>query len=150
MLLSSAKSLTLSTYRPTPTTISFTVSTRAPIRSVTARVAFYASVILRLILGILIVSIFSAKWRAGYPVQDGSRDQGAHDSILANTLSVLVSKVEWMYLLPGGIVGLWAAVRRGYVGMWDFQSRAFDMLDRSASNVPNPSARATHTWPVSV
>ncbi|OCK77933.1 hypothetical protein K432DRAFT_104648 [Lepidopterella palustris CBS 459.81] len=117
--LMSPRKQILTTIRPTPSTISFTVSTRPVPHTLTSHLLFYFSILLRLSLGIAAIALLWAKWRIEFPVGEPT---GARVSLAAwifgSSAGHLVTRgadtVGWRWLAPAVVGVLWAVVRRGY------------------------------------
>jgi phosphatidylinositol glycan class H protein len=101
--------------RPTPSTISFTVSTRPAPSSLTAWLGYYIGLLLRLVLCIAVLSLLWTKWRVS---------QGLGTDVLLwvfggpLTLTILksVGSVAWVYVAPGALIVLLLILRRGHTG----------------------------------
>jgi phosphatidylinositol N-acetylglucosaminyltransferase subunit H len=114
-------------YRPTPTTVSFTVSTRSPHSTYTAQAFHYTVLALRAIVCILILALLYVKWTieategtkygieavSSYAEKVENGKNTGHDTILW-VLQWAAQQMSWRYLLPMSGLGLWVAVRRGY------------------------------------
>lgn len=109
----------LLTHRPTPTTASYTVSTRAPLNTLSSRLLFQLSLALRILVATCILVLSWAKWRATYPDQV-ARWLGVEDLVLGSAMGKAVLKfadglkVGWF--VPVAMVGLWVCSWRGYTG----------------------------------
>ncbi|KAF1813465.1 hypothetical protein P152DRAFT_320665 [Eremomyces bilateralis CBS 781.70] len=96
---------------PTETTVQFTVSTRRRGQGFASHVFAYIKVAVRILLGASISLLLFVKW---------SHDRNTIPRWLSRFTALeagigLVEQMEWMYLIPISIVGLWLAVRKGYV-----------------------------------
>ncbi|KAF2427288.1 hypothetical protein EJ08DRAFT_671737 [Tothia fuscella] len=101
--------------RPTPTTISFTVSTRAPLETISARVLHYLSLALRVVIASAILFLLWTKWELLYPsVEGGGVPKWLVSSWPGKIATLMAKGVMTRYLVPlaGGV--LWLCARRGY------------------------------------
>ncbi|KAF2458726.1 GPI-GlcNAc transferase complex, PIG-H component-domain-containing protein [Lineolata rhizophorae] len=131
MIYPSTQAPTLHHYRPTNTTVSFTVSTRRPATTLTARLLSYAQVAARVLIGSLILLLFRAKWK-----QHVAR--GNHltysDWTLTSAAYWIATRAEWRWLAPVGLLGLWLVVRRGYTEESLLVLRGLGIQTSSSSN----------------
>lgn len=106
---------TLTTFQPTPSTISFSVSTRPVPKTLPALLRFYVSVLVRIIAGIAALTALWTKWRI-----DNSKETVMLGQLLGYAVETwlvqIVQATQWRYLAPGALATLWAVVRRGYTG----------------------------------
>ncbi|KAF2475530.1 uncharacterized protein BDR25DRAFT_340250 [Lindgomyces ingoldianus] len=111
--LTSPPSQTLTTLQPTPSTISFTVSTRPVPKTLLALFTYYLSILVRILAGTLALITLWAKWRAS---------SGKHTVLLSMFLGrvaeawivKLVETLPWRYLAPVALTVIWRVGRRGY------------------------------------
>lgn len=113
----------LSILRPSPTTISFTVSTRSPHQCLAFQTLHYLLLLLRLILFASTMTILAAKYVDSAP------------SYL-ETLSVRVAPISWLYILPAAFATLFVVFRRFHTG-----------IPPSSLHVPSPSPQSPTTTP---
>ena len=105
----------LLTLQPTPSTVSFTVSTRPVPSTVAATLRCYVGLLARLVLGLSTLFAVWVRWRI-------SRGQDANMLLWAlggpQTLSLLktLGGIGWQYIGPGACVVLVLVLRRGYTG----------------------------------
>ncbi|KAF2084264.1 phosphatidylinositol N-acetylglucosaminyltransferase [Saccharata proteae CBS 121410] len=102
--------------RPTPATVSFTVTTRRPTHSLAAKSLLYFTRVIRIGLGVLILALFWAKWRSIVPPVD-SPERLEHrllESRVGIAAAWMAEGIDKLWLLGGGLMGLWAVLRRGY------------------------------------
>ncbi|OCL05371.1 hypothetical protein AOQ84DRAFT_399608 [Glonium stellatum] len=119
--ITSPATQSLTTYRPTPSTISFTVSTRPVPRTLPARLLFYLSILVRIILGILALALLWAKWRITFPIE-GDISKGVRAELTTWVLGSsagqaatrISTRLQWRLLIPGALGVLWGVCRRGY------------------------------------
>ncbi|KAF2198825.1 hypothetical protein GQ43DRAFT_450721 [Delitschia confertaspora ATCC 74209] len=124
---------TLTVLQPTPSTTSFTVSTRTVPRTLPALLLYYVFIILRILVGALAIVVLWAKWRA-HKENAGEVKRVRSDEIegtsetaweslvlkwvigeeLLEMLFRSVERVDWMYFGPGVLGVMWWVVRRGY------------------------------------
>jgi hypothetical protein len=103
--------------RPTSTTISFTVSTRRPLETVTARVLHYLSICIRVLIASAVLLILWMKWDLLYPSAEEPGVPTWIASSLPGAAAILIAhKVMARYLVPLSGLALWACARRGYTG----------------------------------
>ncbi|CAK3740539.1 hypothetical protein SEPMUDRAFT_162610 [Lecanosticta acicola] len=108
----------LTTKRPTPTTVLYTVSTRGQSKSLPARLSTYASVLLRLVAGILVLAVLLHEFASHY--HHHHQDQ-AHD--LPTWLLGFRNFLLWFYETTNltlrrrillCVVTTWLIFRKGY------------------------------------
>jgi phosphatidylinositol N-acetylglucosaminyltransferase subunit H len=109
----------LTVKRPTPTTVLYTVSTRAPIRTLTAHLANYLFILLRIVIGIIVATVLLIEYRSSSPIIDGTgpitwlenailtSPSGQFASLLASSLTKI-----WRLLLCAAVT--WLILRKGY------------------------------------
>ena len=108
---------TLRILSPTPSTVSFTVSTRPVPATLAAKLRYYVGLLTRLLLGLAALSALWVKWRVSH---------GLTTDILLyalggpQTVALLkgVGGMKWSYIGGGAFVVLFAVLRRGYTGMY--------------------------------
>ncbi|ORY08347.1 GPI-GlcNAc transferase complex, PIG-H component-domain-containing protein [Clohesyomyces aquaticus] len=111
--ITSPPSQALTTLQPTPSTISFTVSTRPVPKTLPALFFYYLSILTRLLAGTIAIVGVWTKWRL---------ESGKPTDILAICLGgvaeawliKLAHSLPWRYLVPSAAVVILAVVRRGY------------------------------------
>jgi hypothetical protein len=107
---------TLRILSPTPSTVSFTVSTRPVPATLAAKLRYYVGLLTRLLLGLAALFALWVKWRVSH---------GLTTDILLyalggpQTAALLkgVGGMKWSYVGGGAFVVLFAVLRRGYTGM---------------------------------
>ncbi|KIW97793.1 uncharacterized protein Z519_01377 [Cladophialophora bantiana CBS 173.52] len=122
----------LSIHFPSPTTVSFTVSTRQPYPQAwsttrTSSYSYFPNVpiftlikhALRILLTLCIVLINLTKVQTDGPPSriDAYADFGLQLSLLGGTIRVIAERTEWWILAPMSLGIVWACLRRDYVGM---------------------------------
>lgn len=112
---------TLRTLQPTPSTVSFTVSTRPVPATVAAKLSYYVGLLTRLMLGACVLLLLWTKWRISYGQST--------DTLLfllggPQTAALLkgVGGLWWGYVGPGAIMVLYLVLRRGYTGTFTSES----------------------------
>ncbi|KAF2673363.1 hypothetical protein BT63DRAFT_451406 [Microthyrium microscopicum] len=106
---------TLRKLEPTPTTVSFTVSTRAPIETLQARLIHYGFLAVRFLLVAQVLLVLWTKWdstmvhsnQATIPQWLSDTPTGQWAAMLANAAAV-------RYLVPICVFSMWILVRREY------------------------------------
>ncbi|KAJ4991564.1 GPI-GlcNAc transferase complex [Stagonosporopsis vannaccii] len=104
---------TLHTLRPTPSTISFTVSTRPVRTSLAAKLLHHVGLLTRMLLGLSTLAVVWTKHQLS---------RGVAPPVLLwalggpQTTWVLraIAGVGWLYMIPGALVALYLVLRRGY------------------------------------
>jgi len=109
--------------RPTPTTVSFTVSTRAPLTTLTSRLIHYTALASRIIIAASIILILATKWCL-WSTREGWNHLPTWLSLSlpGQGAKFIAENAMARYLLPVSMVVLWACARRGYTGMFIFNS----------------------------
>lgn len=97
--------------RPTPTTASYTVRNSKPPSTLAAHAFFYCLVLLRSISGAFFLWLLWTKWRA---IGIDPSCSEPNESIICN-LKRIAQTTPWLTLFPICSIGLWIAIRRGYV-----------------------------------
>lgn len=123
--ITSPTTQSLTTYRPTPSTISFTVSTRPVPRTLPAHLFFYFSILVRITLGGAALALLWAKWRIIFPIERGHVSKGtraelatwALDTVAGQAATRVSTGLQWRWLIPGALGVLWGVCRRGYTGI---------------------------------
>jgi hypothetical protein len=107
--------------RPTPTTVSFTVSTRAPLTTLTSRFLHYTALASRIIIAASILLILSTKWCL-WSTKEGWNHLPTwlSQSLPGQGAKFVAENAMARYLVPVSMVVLWACARRGYTGMSQF------------------------------
>jgi hypothetical protein len=105
--------------RPTPTTVSFTVSTRAPLTTLTSRLIHYTALASRIIIAASIILILATKWCL-WSTREGWNHLPTWLSLSlpGQGAKFVAENAMARYLLPVSLVVLWACARRGYTGMF--------------------------------
>jgi len=103
--------------RPSPTTVSFTAS-NAPLRtSLSVRVILYLTILLRVLLGLSVLSITAAKFSNsphfhGIGVHRGTFLTG----LVAHFAASIAETINWRILIPTALGIIYIVFRRGYTG----------------------------------
>jgi hypothetical protein len=135
--------------RPTPTTVSFTVSTRAPLTTLTSRFIHYTALASRVIIAASILLVLSTKWCL-WSTREGWNHLPTwlSQSLPGQGAKFVAENAMARYLVPVSMVVLWACARRGYTGMLHFalsSIRLYRTLPSPllpSSFLPRPSHRA--------
>src|SRR5947207_2441165 len=106
---------TLRTYQPTPTTIRFTVSTRAAPEQFVGRFAHYLLLAGRLVLGSIVLLMLWIEW------QNILQHSSHLPSFVAQSgpgyaMKWITDTIPARYLVPLALIFLWIIVQRGYKG----------------------------------
>jgi phosphatidylinositol glycan class H protein len=108
---------TLHILAPTPSTVSFTVSTCPVPTTLAAKLGHYVGILTRLLVGLCTLALLWIKWSLGY----GSTP--STEALLwvlggPQTARLLkaVGGVAWVYAGPAAMVVLFVVLRRGYTG----------------------------------
>ncbi|KIW02206.1 uncharacterized protein PV09_06362 [Verruconis gallopava] len=105
----------LQIYRPTPATVLYTVSTRAPLTTVPARLLHYSTLAARIVVASLVVLASWLKWISVYPgFQWPGLENELRDSRLGRSCLNLVGRVPTVYLVPASLAVLWLCAWKGY------------------------------------
>lgn len=108
---------TLHTLRPTPSTISLTVSTRPVRTTLAAKLVHYVAVLTRVLLGVSTLFVVWTKYQL-------SAGQTADISLWLlggpTTTRFLraLGLAGWTYVVPGSLLVLFLVLRRGYTGLF--------------------------------
>ncbi|KAF2169196.1 hypothetical protein M409DRAFT_64944 [Zasmidium cellare ATCC 36951] len=109
----------LTTKRPTPTTVLYTVSTRSPAKTIAARLSHYAFILLRVVVGICVATVLLHEFSNPSPYINGlSALAWLENAILTSPTvqlaSLLVSNLTflWRMLICAAIT--WLIFRKGY------------------------------------
>lgn len=104
--------------RPTPTTVSFTVSTRAPLTTLASRLIHYSALASRIIIAVSIILILATKWCL-WSTKEGWNHLPIwlNQSLPGQGAKFVAENAMARYLVPVSMVVLWACARRGYTGM---------------------------------
>jgi hypothetical protein len=105
--------------RPTPTTVSFTVSTRAPLTTLTSRLIHYTALASRIIIAASIILILATKWCL-WSTKEGWNHLPTwlNQSLPGQGAKFVAENAMARYLVPVSMAVLWACARRGYTGMF--------------------------------
>jgi phosphatidylinositol glycan class H protein len=114
--LTSPPSQTLRTLKPTPSTVSFTVSTRPERKTVSAVLKHWIGVLVRILVGICVVFILWVKWRVSN-VQSTDVLLWILGGPQAALMLQVAGRCQWTYLVPGALAVLFTVLRRGYTGL---------------------------------
>lgn len=104
----------LQTYRPTSTTVRFTVSTRAPIDTFAKTLYHHVLLALRFALIISIVLILVIKWVLSYTANNPP--VWLADPTLQTWVLPFARNMRSDYFFPAAVFCLWLLVQRGYKG----------------------------------
>lgn len=108
---------TLHTLAPTPSTVSFTVSTRPVPATLAAKLGHYVGLLTRLLVGLCILALLWVKWSLGY---GSSRSTEALLWVLGGPQTARLLKavggLAWVYAGPAAVAVLFVVLRRGYTG----------------------------------
>ncbi|KAK4991580.1 hypothetical protein LTR50_001775 [Elasticomyces elasticus] len=104
--------------RPTATTVSFTVSTRAPAATFTAKIFYHLLLIVKVSLGLFVLLTSWARCRLLVPTACSGYwtlpDSFLIGTVIGRLASWIVDHVDWRVLLPTVVVVLRAILRKGY------------------------------------
>lgn len=107
----------LHTLAPTPSTVSFTVSTRPIPTTLAAKLRHYVGLITRFLLGACTLLLLWLKWSLSY---GASRSTESLLWLLGGPQTAALLKalggIGWMHMGPGALVVLFLVLRRGYTG----------------------------------
>ena len=106
---------TLRTYQPTPTTVRFTVSTRAAPEQFVGQVTHYLLLAGRIVLASIVLSILWMKWQNMLQYSP-HLPSVLTQSGLDYSMKWIVERVAAQYLFPVALLFLWIIVQRGYKG----------------------------------
>jgi phosphatidylinositol glycan class H protein len=108
---------TLHILAPTPSTVSFTVSTRPVPTTLAAKLGYYVGLLARLLVGLCTLALLWVKWSLGH---GSSRSTEALLWVLGGPQTARLLKavggLAWVYAGPAAVVVLFVALRRGYTG----------------------------------
>lgn len=93
----------LTTLRPSPTTVSYTVSTSLSSESFTNHATHWLIIALRMFIGMLAIFLLLARYE--------------FTQLLSSSLSEKIIAVPWTYIAPSSLVALYLVFRRFYTGM---------------------------------
>ncbi len=103
--------------KPTPTTVSFTVSTRPPIQSFTAWTFHKILLASRIVLGLCTILTLWLKWRPPSVSAPSSVIQVLTErNVVAHATRWIGHQLPWRYLVPASLGCLAIILRRGYIG----------------------------------
>jgi len=109
---------TLTVYRPTETTVKFTVSTRSPRTTTTAKILHYSLIVIRLLLGSFIFLLLWSKWNAIAVQEDRIIPPiWLLDSLPWKTATIMSSKARLPYILPLAFLSGYILLWKGYTGI---------------------------------
>ncbi|KAF2020263.1 hypothetical protein BU24DRAFT_419808, partial [Aaosphaeria arxii CBS 175.79] len=100
----------LSTLQPTQSTALYTVSTRPTPKTIDAKIAHYASLLLKVLFAAVALAAVFTKWRKGSDKYMSLQLRVLEEMLVIQSLI----DIQWRYLLPGVLAVLWLALRRGY------------------------------------
>jgi hypothetical protein len=106
---------TLQTLQPTPTTVSYTISTRPIPRSVTAVLVRYIGILVRLVAGLAVALLLRLKWIATDKMLSSyqKRRLGPIEELPPDSFA---TALQWRYLAPAALVVLFLVLKRNYTG----------------------------------
>lgn len=117
--LASPPKQTLRTLQPTPSTVSYTVSTRPVPKTLPAILGFYIGIPVRILIGIGTLVVLWTKWRVST-----TKSTGLLLWMFGNAGKEQLVKVadmsQWRYLAPGALLVLYLVFHRGYTGKHPF------------------------------
>jgi len=102
---------------PTPTTVSYTVSTRSVNRTLADQVKRYVIATIRLVIGILVSLILLEKTCLSSPIVRTLLpipDILSHAGSSGRLAYMIASTTSWRWILPSCLAILWVVFRRGY------------------------------------
>lgn len=106
---------TLRTLRPTPTAVSYIVSTRPVPTTIAAQILRYISVLLRVAVLLATLSLLWAKWHI--PDERASHIEAWIVHILKDKqLDTFIESCQWSYLVPCTLVVVFLVFKRNYTG----------------------------------
>ena len=108
---------TLRILSPTPSTVSFTVSTRPVPATLAAKLRYYVGLLTRLLLGLAALFALWVKWRVSHGLTTDILLYALGGPQTAALLKC-VGRMKWSYIGGGAFVVLFAVLRRGYTGMY--------------------------------
>jgi len=112
-----APNCSLRKVRPTPTTVSFTVSTRTPRESIGSRVLHQAILLFRLCVVSQILLLLWLKWDTSFASTTYiSIPPWLINSPPARANTLLITAIPGHYLIPFAFLSLLLLVKRGYTG----------------------------------
>lgn len=106
---------TLRTLQPTPSTVSYTVSTRPAQKKVIASLAHYAGLLFRVAVGLATVLFLWVKWSVTFEKSTSTLGWVLGDRYVAQLLQ-LGAVCQWRYLGPAAAFILFLVFRRNYTG----------------------------------
>ena len=109
----------LSVKRPTPTTVLYTVSTRASAKTFAAHVSTYLFIFIRILVGFLVATVVLLEYRSASPTTPANatfaRVERAILSSPFGQLAILfVTNIDRLYSIPICAVLTWLTLRKGY------------------------------------
>lgn len=112
--LTSPPAQTLRVLQPTPSTITYTVSTRSVPTTLPAHAAYYVGILFRILLGVASVLLLWIKWRTSNEVpmsclRDALGSEGGQ-------LGGIIEALQWRYLIPSTLVITFLVLKRNYTG----------------------------------
>ncbi|KAF2260053.1 hypothetical protein CC78DRAFT_571458 [Lojkania enalia] len=132
MLFSAPVPPTLTTFAPTPSTISFTVSTRPLSSTLPAKLSNRLSLVLKALLGILAIVALFTKYRL-----QTSKSTALLSFVLGCTLEhklcAALRDVSWKYVLPSAVAVLYLVIHRGYTEESLLALRSLGLQTRTSS-----------------
>lgn len=113
--LASPPAQTLHVLRPTPSTITYTVSTRFVPTTLPAHAAYYVEVIFRIAVGVASGLLLWMKWKtaSGAPMLFLQNTLGSEGGQLVRILEAF----QWRYLIPSTLATMFLILKRNYTGM---------------------------------
>lgn len=112
--LTSPPAQTLRVLQPTPSTITYTVSTRSVPTTLPAHAAYYVGIVFRVAVGVSSVLLLWMKWKTANGatmlfLQDTLGSEGGH-------LVRIIEVFQWRYLVPSTLATIVLVLRRNYTG----------------------------------
>lgn len=105
--------------RPTATTVLYTVSTQSPAKTWTTRVATYLFLMLRIVVGLFVVTMlllwYRKSWSAGYSAGRLSQIEDiVFSSALGRVAMILFDSIGHIYWMPLCFALTWLILRKAY------------------------------------
>jgi phosphatidylinositol glycan class H protein len=114
--LTSPPAQTLRVLQPTPSTITYTVSTRPVPKTVPAHVGYYVGTLVRIIFGLTSGLLLWMKWQITNELRILFL-QVALGTEGEKQLVKMVETFQWRYLVPSTLAMMFLVFKRNYTGM---------------------------------
>jgi len=105
---------TLRTFHPSPTTVSFTVSTASAHDTVSSRLVHHAFVCIKALAAAYVILILYAKWHIISSGPTSCQHVLLETSFVGSIVTLVARNIPTRYLLPLGLFGLWILGKRWY------------------------------------